>query len=231
MPASPIIWQSDPWLALSKPAGLTVFPLHVDPEADCLLRRLRADRPGLDEVEWPDGFAGGLAHRLDRATSGMVLAAADAPALAQLRGWFSAKALTKTYQLVTARDVPWDTHAVTVRLAHDRRRKHRMTYERGRDTAHRGRWFDAETRFRRIGPCGHGLWRWEARMRTGVMHQIRVHAAAAGLALAGDTLYGGGSLDLDRPPGARFLLHHVGLRGPALDPPPIPVPDWWPPLS
>lgn len=231
MPRSPIVWQSGPWTALAKPAGLTVFPLHAEPAADCLLHRLTAARPEVGALVWPAGFDGGLAHRLDRATSGMVLAASTPDALTKLRGWFSAKRLDKTYHFVTARGVPWETHTVRFRLAHDRRKKSRMTFERGRETPHRGRWLDAETTFRRLGRCGPGLWRWEARMRTGVTHQIRVHAAAAGLALAGDTLYGGGTLDLDRPTGARFLLHHRGLKGPGLAPSPQPVPDWWPLLE
>ena len=55
-------------------------------------------------------------------------------------------------------------------------------------------------------------------MRTGVMHQIRVHAAFLGLALAGDRLYGGG-------PGG-FRLHHVGLSGGRWSTSSVPLPAW-----
>jgi hypothetical protein len=66
-------------------------------------------------------------------------------------------------------------------------------------------------------------------MSTGVTHQIRVHAAFAGLALAGDRLYGGGGSEPDWP--VPFLLHHLGLRGPDVEDAPMsPVPEFWPTL-
>ncbi len=76
-----------------------------------------------------------------------------------------------------------------------------MVIERGRATPHRGRWYDADTRLRHLGgPL------WEAVIVTGVMHQIRLHAASVGLALSGDRLYGGRG---DEP----FRLHHCCLGG------------------
>ena len=65
-------------------------------------------------------------------------------------------------------------------------------------------------------------------MRSGVMHQVRLHAASVGLALAGDRLYGGGDWTCPRPEGALFALHHLGLVGPGLDPGTVPLPQWWP---
>ena len=69
-------------------------------------------------------------------------------------------------------------------------------------------------------------------MRSGVMHQIRVHAKAAGIPLCGDTLYSGGEKLPFFP--ADFALHHIGLHvisGSAdikLALQPTAVPDWWP---
>lgn len=66
------------------------------------------------------------------------------------------------------------------------------------------------------------------------MHQVRVHAAVAGLALAGDRLYGGGPPTpwalAHAPQAPPFHLHHLGLSGPDLAPRPLPVPGWWPAL-
>ena len=69
---------------------------------------------------------------------------------------------------------------------------------------------------------------WEARMSTGVMHQIRLHAASIGLALAGDRLYGGGAWTFPRPDGAHFALHHIGISGPGLQPCEAPSPTGGP---
>ncbi len=222
MHPDPVYWRQDPWLALEKPAGLSVFPPHGDPGGDCLLARLLAAHPSQDRPDWPEGFAGGIAHRLDVSTSGQVLAARSPGDLDTLRGLFAQKKLRKRYQFVTARQVPWTQHTVQHRLAHDRRQKRRMTFERGKDTPHRGQWMEAETRLRYLGPLEGGLGLWSAEMRSGVMHQVRVHAASVGLALLGDGLYGGGSAP--GPEGPQFYLHHVGLKGPGLVPPPLDAP-------
>lgn len=206
---------------LSKPAGLPVFPPHADPRGDCLLARLLAEEPWRADVPWPDGFAGGLAHRLDVSTSGAVLVAGDPDELARLRGWFGEHRLVKTYRLLAAKDVPWDENVCDRPIAHDRRHKGRMVVQRGPSTPHRGRWYPAVTRFRRIeGPL------FEATMQTGVMHQIRVHAAFVGIPLRGDHRYGGGPTPDDAPPGVRFHLHHVGVEGPGFRSAPVPLPAW-----
>ena len=58
-------------------------------------------------------------------------------------------------------------------------------------------------------------------MSSGVMHQIRVHAASVGLPLLGDKLYGGGG-------SGRFWLHHSRLGGWPGEAPELPVPEEWP---
>lgn len=186
-----------------------MFPPHADPAGDCLLARVLVDQPWRAELPWPEGFAGGLAHRLDVSTSGAVWAADTVEELDTLRSWFASGRLRKTYRFVAAKDVPWHDHTVDRAIAHDKRRKRRMIVQRGVSTPHRGRWYPAHTELRRLDGR-----LWEAVITTGVMHQIRVHAAFVGLPLAGDRLYGGGETPPDAPQGATFLLHHVGLEGP-----------------
>lgn len=215
-----------------KPAGLPVFPPHADPGGDCVLARLLASRPELREPAFPAGFEGGIAHRLDNPTSGALLVARSVEALASVRAMFAERRLNKHYLLVSARQVPWDRHEVRVELAHDPRRRDRMIARRGADTPHRGRWFPAETLLRREGDTAlGGLWR--ATITTGVMHQIRAHAASVGLALRGDRIYGGGApispSDLPGlPAGVPFLLHHQGADGGGLPAVSCPPPGWWP---
>lgn len=204
--------------SLSKAPGITVLPRRQRPESLSLLAAVLDEDPWRADVPWPVGFAGGLAHRLDVPTSGVVLLADDLAELHWLRDLFARHVLHKTYLFESARDVPWDRSRCDLPLAHDRRHRGRMVVQRGRSTPHRGRWFPAETELQRVD--GH---LWAATMRTGVTHQIRVHAAFLGLALAGDRRYGGGP-PLDGP--ASFRLHHVGLRGPGLRTDPVPLPGW-----
>ncbi len=230
-----LLGRGDGWLALDKPAGLPVFPPHREPGGESLLSWLLAAQPAQALHDWPAGFEGGIAHRLDVSTSGQVMVARTPADLAELRLLFEQHLLHKEYRLLSWREVPWDRHEVEVPIAHDRHRKARMVVQRGQATPHRGAWYPARTRLQRSGPTRDRLSEWSAWMSSGVTHQIRVHCAFAGLALAGDGLYGGGpptpaalalaeQADLSSPP---FHLHHVGLRGPGLDPPASPCPSWW----
>lgn len=207
---------------LYKPPGVPVFPPHDDPDGDCLLTRLLRAEPHRAQLPWPEGFTGGLAHRLDTPTSGAVLCADSVPELEQLRAAFAAGAFRKTYRFLTPATVPWTEHRCDAPLAHDRRHQRKMLAQRGPNTPHRGRWFPAHTELRHLdGPL------WEAVITTGVTHQIRVHAAFVGLPLLGDPLYGSGSTPPDAEPGRTFFLHHVGMSdGGRWRTAPVPLPDW-----
>ncbi|MCO4744671.1 MAG: RNA pseudouridine synthase [Proteobacteria bacterium] len=206
---------------MAKPAGIPVFPPHDEPSGDCVLRRLLDEEPKRAALGFPDAFAGGIAHRLDISTSGALLVADSPEELVQLREAFAAKALTKTYRLLARKDVRWSRNHCEAELAHDRRRKKRMVVRRGQNTPHRGKWMPAETWFERLD----GLL-FQATMHTGVMHQIRLHAAYVGIPIVGDALYGGGPTPEGAPQGMTFYLHHVGLVGDGIQTTPVPLPEW-----
>jgi 23S rRNA pseudouridine1911/1915/1917 synthase len=202
---------------LNKPAGLSVFPPHADPQGDCLLRRLLADHPWRAALDWPRGYEGGIAHRLDNATSGAMLVADSPQELRALREAFAAHRFVKTYLLMTGRDAAWNQAACDLPIAHSKTNSRKMVLRLGPMSKHRGKWYPARTEFRRL----HGRL-YEAIMSSGVTHQIRLHAAHLEIPLLGDTLYGG-----DPTPEGLFRLHHVGMTGP--DPfrtDPLPPPDW-----
>lgn len=205
-----------PWTTWAKPAGIPVFPPHGNAGGSCVLADLFAAAPGRADLAWPTGFEGGICHRLDTATSGALLVAATPEDLAEARRQFAEKRIAKRYLLLLADDPGWDENCCDRPIAHDPRRGARMIVQRGRATPHRGRWYDAVTVFRRVSGR-----LYSAEMRTGVMHQIRVHAAFLGAPLAGDRLYGGGGGS------GAFCLHHAGLRGEGgLATAPVPPPPW-----
>ena len=208
------------FLYLTKEAGQPTLPRNDGPRGDSVAEQVLARHPEQAAVDWPDGFVAGVAHRLDHWTSGLVIAATSLESLAEARTRFGSHTLRKQYRFLTDRSVPWETGAVEHDLAHDRKDRRKMVWRRGRSTPHRGKWYPAYTELRRLRAGSPSLW--GAVITTGVTHQVRLHAASAGLALLGDRLYGGTPV-----PEGRYFLHHAGVDGwPGA--PTVPLPGDWP---
>lgn len=208
-------------LLANKPTEIPVFPKKETPQEDSLLTRLLSLAPSRKEISWPQGFEGGILHRLDTPTTGGVLIAPSVQEVYRQRALFAQQERPKCYLFLSSKHVPWQEHVCEKAIAHDKHKKGKMVPKRGNNTPHRGKWYEACTSFRHIYRQD-GISLWEARMQTGVMHQIRVHASFLGIALLGDRKYGGGETP-DFFLGT-FALHHHQIG----DWPAIPVPSWWP---
>lgn len=220
-----VVFQNEAFVVLNKEAGCPVFPFHKGKKSISVLSEILRFCPEQKNYDWESGFEGGIAHRLDVSTSGAVWIARTPQNLEQLRVLFAQKKLTKQYFFLTRKKVSWKHHRINAPIAHDRKKRSRMVVQRGKNTAHRGKWYSAQTEFSFLTHVEQGsLWR--ASMTSGVMHQIRIHAAFAGIALAGDRLYGGGSSlqgwNID------FALHHCFMTGKRLPLSVAPLPDYWP---
>lgn len=219
-----IFHQRELILLANKPTQIPVFPKKDTPQEDSLLSRLLLQEPHRAHLQWPIGFDGGILHRLDTPTTGGVLIASSVESFVEQRELFATKQLTKRYLFLSAKEVEWQEHVCERPLAHDKQKKAKMVPKRGNNTPHRGKWYEASTSFRYIGRRD-GISLWEATMKTGVMHQIRVHASFLGIALLGDRLYGGGTTPSFFL--GTFALHHHQIG----DWPAVPVPNWWPSWS
>lgn len=185
----PILYEDRAVLAIDKPAGWLLAPPHWQ----------RTNRNLQAAVE--SSIAAGdfwarsrnlkflrFIHRLDAETSGVLLLAKSAGAVSVYSALFESRRVAKTY-LAVVRGVPSaNSWTCQLRLAPDPRRVGRVCVNPRIGT-------EAETHFRLLGTrrdagsCALV----EARPRTGRMHQIRVHLAAAGHPVLGDELYGGGA--------------------------------------
>ncbi len=188
-----ILVLAEEWLAVNKPAGWATQPLRTG-ETGTLANALAARHPECFQIGELQSGMGGLLHRLDRGTSGVVLAARTQRTWERLRWLFTTRQVLKGYLAVVRGRVDAPT-TVCLPLEHDPRRPGRMRPNE------RSPWL-AETH---IEPMVAGIDRTliRATMRTGVTHQVRCHLAAVGHPIIGDRLYGG-------PPwgdGSRFLLH------------------------
>ncbi len=200
-----IVWEDAALIALRKPAGLDCQPNGPE-ERGTLANALLARRPEVAGVG--DGpLTCGLLHRIDRDTSGLVLAARAQGAYDALRAQFVAHAVEKRYLALAAGEIRASGRLEHL-LAHNPRAPGRMV-----DAA---RWRDAKrpmravTVFRplrsvRVGgvPCT----LLEVTIRTGVTHQIRAQLSFAGHPLVGDRRYGG----LAVPGFPRHFLHALSV--------------------
>ncbi len=198
----PILYEDDYLLVVDKPAGM---PTHgfSGKDAGTLANFLVARYPGLRQIgrsRWEPG----LLHRLDRETSGALLVAKTQEAFKRLRLQFQSGSVRKKYWALVWGQTQKEG-VIAYPLVHDRRdrRKMRAVVNRERKRSSSKEW-PAVTRFRTLSQR-RGLSLIEIQIETGVTHQIRVHLAAIGHPVAGDTLYG---KDRSDPLGlTRHFLH------------------------
>ncbi len=152
----------------------------------------------------------GIVHRLDRDTSGAIVAAKHDEALASLMAQFKERTVRKEY-LALVRGVPRQASGCVDdpigRSTHDRKRMSTTT-RHGRE---------AVTHYQ-VEEVFVGVTLLRLRIETGRTHQIRVHLAHIGYPVLGDTQYGRGSAGLTLPcPVDRQMLHaeRLTLRQPS----------------
>jgi 23S rRNA pseudouridine1911/1915/1917 synthase len=126
-----------------------------------------------------------VAHRLDRAASGILLFAKTKSALASLMEQFEKREVEKIYWAITEKQPPAESATLTHWLKKDpQRRKAVISEKQTRDS----QWCELEYKLLEMKGKNALL---EVRPRTGRFHQIRVQLAHIGCSIAGDVLYGG----------------------------------------
>lgn len=188
-----IVHEDDALLVLNKPSGLAVHGgSGVSLGAIELLRAAKADCHYLE-----------LVHRLDRDTSGLLLVAKKRSALRRLHEAFREGQTTKRYSVLVQNRWEGGERDVELPLAVE----HRRNGERHVRTGDDGK--PAHTRFTPEDYFADATLM-TAELFTGRTHQIRVHAAAVGHPVAGDSRYGKPEAD---PQGLRRLFLHARELG------------------
>lgn len=183
-------------LVLVKPSGLLSVPGIGPDKQDCL--RVRAQQ------QWPDAL---IVHRLDMATSGLILMARGAQMHKRLSMAFEKRQVHKCYEAIVLGDpleVPdergWSRIPLPLRIDYQNRPRSIIDYAHGKPSL---------THWRTLGP---GLWPGTTRLLleplTGRTHQLRVHLAAIGHPIVGDPLYAPPEGQALAP---RLLLHACAL--------------------
>jgi 23S rRNA pseudouridine1911/1915/1917 synthase len=199
-----VIYQDDALLVLNKPAGVVVHP-GAGNATGTIVNALLAHDPEIVDVG--DAERPGIVHRLDKETSGVLVIARTAAALADLQTQFKQRAVRKTYLALCIGDVQPERGVIDRPIARDPSHRQRMAIVTG------GR--PAVTRFvvterLRIEDRPYSLVR--AHPETGRTHQIRVHLAALGFPVVGDLLYGAKRDPFSVRIAPRHLLHASEIK-------------------
>ena len=204
-----VLYQDDFLLAVNKPSGLLSVPGRGPEKADCAVARAALEFRWIREV-----------HRLDMATSGVLLLARNPDVHRKLSRAFANREIEKTYIAITSA-LPEDPHREGVvfekgllsgritlyqRLDTDNRPHQLIDPERGKEAVTDWR-LSPDTRSGES--AGGGVYRLELKPLTGRTHQLRLALSICRAAIFGDSLYGeqiiGESL-------SRLLLHAALLR-------------------
>jgi tRNA pseudouridine32 synthase/23S rRNA pseudouridine746 synthase len=186
------IHEDEALLAVDKPAGLLAVPGRGADKQDCLWLRVQS--------RWPDAL---VVHRLDMATSGLMLFARGADMQRRLSRDFAARRIDKHYVALVDGRVQAAAGRVQLPLAADWPRRPLQKVDAVLGKPALTEWqligFDDQLQASRLALQPH----------TGRTHQLRVHLQAIGHPILGDALY---APDAVRARAARLLLHASALR-------------------
>jgi len=200
-------------IVLSKQRGLVCHPAHGHDSgtlANALVHHCGIDHLGTVQGEDRPG----IVHRLDRDTSGLMLAAKDDDTQRALQNLIRTRTLDRRYIALVHGGIAMDAGTISTGIARSPRDRQKMAVTDDPAARQAITTFRVLERFEaRRGDEGYTLV--ECHLFTGRTHQIRVHLRHIGHPLAGDPLYGKGparmNLDLTRQ-----FLHswHVSFAHP-----------------
>lgn len=173
-PSFDLIHRDESLIVVNKPTGLLAVPGRGADKQDCLASRVQA--------EFPDAL---VVHRLDMATSGLVVFARGAEMQRRLSEMFRERDVEKRYVAVVAGKPEPAAGEVNLPIAADwpNRPLRKIDAESGKPSL---------TRYCLLAhDAGADTSRVELEPVTGRTHQLRVHMAAIGHPILGDALYGG----------------------------------------
>ena len=195
-----VAWEDEHLIVIDKPAGLVVHPAAGNFDGtlvNALLHHCGGSLSGIGGVARP-----GIVHRIDKDTSGLMVAAKTDRAHEGLAKQFAAHSIDRRYLAITRGKPTPATGTVDAPLARSPANRKKIAVVPGGKRA--------VTHYRTLQPLA-GAALVECRLETGRTHQVRVHMASLGHPLVGDPVYGGRHPAAERIGFSRQALHAARL--------------------
>ncbi len=189
-----VIFEDDDTLLINKPHGVLSVPRN-DYDTEPSIQSLSSSFVAKDTER------GGIVHRLDRETSGLMLIAKNQKSFTFYKKQFQDRTINKTYRAIIE-GIPKDNQCVIdMPIARDSRKPYSFK------TSQTGK--PATTEMVLIKDIGNGTSNVELHPITGRTHQIRVHLSAINHPVLGDAIYSSSKISLAAP---RMMLHAYSLE-------------------
>ena len=201
MPELDVIFVDDHLVILNKPSGLLSVPGRGKDKQDCLIARAQS--------QWPEALT---VHRLDMATSGLMVIARGPETQRKLSHAFEIREVSKSYEAIVSGVLQaqvtdsadsaerWQDIQMPLLIDWPNRPKSKVDWEHGKPS---------HTQWRVMGSALENATRVELKPITGRTHQLRLHMMAIGHAILGDALYAPPEVQAQS---SRLLLHARILR-------------------
>lgn len=174
-----VVYEDDDVIVVNKPTGLVVHPAPGHPDGtlvNALLHHCGDSLSGIGGEKRP-----GIVHRIDRDTSGLIIAAKNDAAHLALSAQLKDHSLSRTYECLVTGNMKQDSGTVDAPIGRSSADRKKMAVV---PTGRR-----AVTHWEVIARYP-GVTHLRCRLETGRTHQIRVHMAHIGHPILGDTVYG-----------------------------------------
>jgi len=175
-----IVFEDADIIVINKPRGMVVHPAPGHPDGtlvNALLGHCGDSLSGIGGEKRP-----GIVHRIDKDTSGLIIAAKNDHAHLSLSDQLAARTLTREYEAIVRGTLKDDHGTINAPIG-----RHRTDRKRQAVTDRNSR--AAVTHYEVIARF-HGYTHIRCRLQTGRTHQIRVHMAHIGHPVLGDLVYG-----------------------------------------
>jgi len=176
-----VVFEDEHLIVIDKPAGLVVHPAAGNADGtlvNALLHHCAGSLSGIGGVERP-----GIVHRIDKDTSGLMIAAKTDPAHVGLASQFHAHSIDRRYRAIVSGQPAPPAGTIDAPLGRSTTNRQKIAIQS------EGRGRRAVTHYRTMQLL-HDAALVECRLETGRTHQVRVHMASIGHPLVGDPVYG-----------------------------------------